>query len=341
VETALNRLLGIRLPAAGPAGGRPDAGAARARRDVLHRLVGAAAAFLETLDGAGAGELVRERAGLVGRRTAPGTPYDDSRVQFIRLFGPADDLPFPPPGDDFGTLRDEHNTFLTFPACLRLVGEQTAEYVQAIPGLKATREYRAPCGDWPDPWSPPPGGAPSGGGLSPRVVGEAWAAALHGLELEADREHFWGCHLILLCHEASDPARGHAGMTSWLYGHLERDLGDAVEAVQGAAAALVQGWRSTLPPAEAAPPASHADDFRWIVWYGETYTFTPKQAACVGCLWNAWEREWPGVAKRELLMACDTDGSEVKDLFKGHPAWKKVIVRVRQGLYCLRPPRTE
>jgi hypothetical protein len=352
VETALRRLLRIRPPTGRPPDGEAHHVPGSADRQVVHSLVRSAAALLETLDRVGAGEMVRQRAGLMDRETAPGTQYDESRRSFINLFGPDDDLPIPPPAADFGTLRDGRNGYASFPSCLQAVQRLTGEYTQLVPFLKATRDYQPTPVDLPDFTGATGrrgrGRKKSPGGSAPRavkarpnpaIVAQAWAAQLHRLELLASRDHFWGCHLILLCHEARDPAQGDLATTHWLYGHLERELAEAVEAIQGAAADVTEEWlggRRENPETES--DVSHADDFRSIVWFGKPYTFTRKQAGCVACLWEAWERRRPGVSKEVLIRACQSDGNDVKDIFKGSPAWRKIIVSPQQGLYCLKPP---
>ena len=352
VELALRHLLDIR-----PAGGNSTAAA---RPDPLgptrtEKLMRSAAALMEALESAGAGADLRRRAALVDRETAAGTPFDEARKDFIRLFAPPEELPLPPLPDDFGTLRDERHSYVTFPSALRVVQAQTAEYKLLVPELKATRDCRCPPVPWPDTEVEQSkskrgrrkkrvadggsGGPVAGNAASPIILAEAWVAQLHRLAVLADSERFWGCHLILLCHAEWRPGSGNFATAGWLYRHLERQADEALGAIQGAAAAVAAGGTSPEQPQPAeVPQTSHSDDFRAVVWFGTPYTFTNKQAPCVGCLWSAWEKKWPGVSKADLLRACESDGTEVKDLFKGHAAWGTMIVSVRKGLYSLRPP---
>jgi hypothetical protein len=36
-------------------------------------------------------------------------------------------------------------------------------------------------------------------------------------------------------------------------------------------------------------PSRHGPDFRSVHWFGQDFSFTAKQAACVRILWAAWE----------------------------------------------------
>src|SRR5260370_5202033 len=73
------------------------------------------------------------------------------------------------------------------------------------------------------------------------------------------------------------------------------------------------------------PPTRHSSDFRSVHWFGQFYTFTRTQAACVKELWEARENGTPVVANYTILEAAKSEQSRVKDGFKQkgkkQPAW--------------------
>ena len=88
------------------------------------------------------------------------------------------------------------------------------------------------------------------------------------------------------------------------------------------------------------PPARHSCDFISVHWYGTDYTFTPNQANCVEELWKAWTNGTPEVADGTLVQKAGLgDNQRLRDVFKGHPAWRTMIVRgERRGAVRLSPP---
>jgi hypothetical protein len=91
----------------------------------------------------------------------------------------------------------------------------------------------------------------------------------------------------------------------------------------------------TVPPCDCPPahkPArvtggrTHSPDFRSVLWDGETYDFSPKQAAVVKQLWEAWENGTPVVSQAALLEGAESDATRLLDLFRRHPAWGVMIV---------------
>jgi hypothetical protein len=56
-------------------------------------------------------------------------------------------------------------------------------------------------------------------------------------------------------------------------------------------------------------------------------------------LWAAREEGTLEVNQAVLLRAADSDGARLHDLFRGHPAWGKLILRGHSpGSYTLPPP---
>ncbi|MHC2066548.1 hypothetical protein ACYFX5_03665 [Bremerella sp. T1] len=75
----------------------------------------------------------------------------------------------------------------------------------------------------------------------------------------------------------------------------------------------------------------HNPDFTCVVWYGQQYRFTYKQAVIVRILWRAWDSGWPVMNQRSVLaeaadMCIEFEGDSVRlvDVFryrkKKHPA---------------------
>jgi hypothetical protein len=89
--------------------------------------------------------------------------------------------------------------------------------------------------------------------------------------------------------------------------------------------------------------ARHSPDFRSVVWFGATYSFTGTQAACVKSLWQAWQNETPDVSEATILEEADSESSRLGDVFgrgKGrHPAWGSMIQPgSTKGSFRLVPP---
>ena len=74
-------------------------------------------------------------------------------------------------------------------------------------------------------------------------------------------------------------------------------------------------------------PARHSPDFRCVHWFGTKYTFTASQAAIIEIMWNAWEQRTPDISDAHLLERSGLGkGSRLVDIFRNHPAWKRLIV---------------
>jgi hypothetical protein len=72
-------------------------------------------------------------------------------------------------------------------------------------------------------------------------------------------------------------------------------------------------------------PCRHGPDFRSAHWFGEDFTFTPMQAACVAILWNAWENGTPEVGNDTLMVQVGAETKRIDHLFRDHPAWGTMI----------------
>lgn len=89
------------------------------------------------------------------------------------------------------------------------------------------------------------------------------------------------------------------------------------------------------PPARPAKKrrkkAAHSPDFATVRWGGKLYSFAEKQRAVVGMLWTAWRRGVPDVDQQTLLAEAESDSSQLRDLFRRHKAWNKMIVPGQRG----------
>ena len=80
-------------------------------------------------------------------------------------------------------------------------------------------------------------------------------------------------------------------------------------------------------PAKLIGDVAHSIDFRSVLWFGEKYTFTANQAACVKVLWENWEQGTPQIGEQTILVAAGSVQDRLIGLFKhgNHPAWGSMI----------------
>ena len=86
------------------------------------------------------------------------------------------------------------------------------------------------------------------------------------------------------------------------------------------------------------PEATHSADFSSVYWYGETYTFTPTQKAAIRLLWEAKDNRTPDLGQDYILDEIGSDSKRLRDVFKSHPAWKKMITTIKSGSFRLAKP---
>src|SRR5690606_35712765 len=58
-----------------------------------------------------------------------------------------------------------------------------------------------------------------------------------------------------------------------------------------------------------------SDDFRSATWFGEEYTFTTMQAACVKVMWENLERRTPAEHQLTILDKAGSSGERLRDVF--------------------------
>lgn len=84
---------------------------------------------------------------------------------------------------------------------------------------------------------------------------------------------------------------------------------------------------------------THSEDFRSCKWFGQRFTFTPKQAMVIKALWQAWEKGNLDVSHAELLQACDSTGDRISDIFRNNSAWNSMVCGGNaKGTYRLSEP---
>jgi len=84
----------------------------------------------------------------------------------------------------------------------------------------------------------------------------------------------------------------------------------------------------------------HSTDFRCLDWYGQEFTFTPMQAACLKTLYENWSNSTPVVGEQTILESADSSSDRLRDVFdKGkHPAWETIIKPANKGAFQLAKP---
>ena len=86
----------------------------------------------------------------------------------------------------------------------------------------------------------------------------------------------------------------------------------------------------------------HAEDFTWIIWRNKKYTFSKgAQAESVRALWDAWERsgrqDGCGLSERTIAEKIGSQNEQFRlaHVFRGHPAWRRVIHPAGKGSFAL------
>lgn len=70
-----------------------------------------------------------------------------------------------------------------------------------------------------------------------------------------------------------------------------------------------------------------APGFRSVWWRGEQFTFGSKQAQVVELLFEAHQRGTPDIGQDHILVEVESRAGRLRDLFKNHPAWNRLIIR--------------
>ena len=98
----------------------------------------------------------------------------------------------------------------------------------------------------------------------------------------------------------------------------------------------------TAPAAGAGSGMAPGPDFETFRWGVKTFDFPrPMQRRCIRALWEAYEdgrRPLSVETLRDRVGA--RESAKPSDWFRGHPAWKRLVVTPTQGRYALQPPET-
>jgi hypothetical protein len=91
---------------------------------------------------------------------------------------------------------------------------------------------------------------------------------------------------------------------------------------------------------EARPRMTHSADFGEVTWGDQKFVFAgPAQRAVIRVLWQAWEDGNPVLTQATIQAEAEVE-SRLDQLFRGHPAWGKLIYKPGgRGQYTLREPR--
>ncbi len=93
---------------------------------------------------------------------------------------------------------------------------------------------------------------------------------------------------------------------------------------------------------------SHAEDFSWVVWFGQQYTFAKgHQAIAVQELWRAWEasgrRDGCGLSEKTIGARCgsSSDNFRLSHTFRKHKAFGTMIRSCKKGTFALFSPKSQ
>ena len=76
-------------------------------------------------------------------------------------------------------------------------------------------------------------------------------------------------------------------------------------------------------------------DYRTVAWRGQTFTFTRAQARAVRNLHESHSQSVSALSRELTLDGTGREYSRVSDVFKRHPAWKRLVVTVGRTGYAL------
>ena len=79
----------------------------------------------------------------------------------------------------------------------------------------------------------------------------------------------------------------------------------------------------------------YSSDYASVTWRGRQFVFTGSQATVVGNLHRAREQGLGALSSALALEGSGREGARMSDVFKRHPAWGTLIVRVGRSAYRL------
>jgi hypothetical protein len=71
----------------------------------------------------------------------------------------------------------------------------------------------------------------------------------------------------------------------------------------------------------------HSDNYRSVNYKGKEYALSPFQAAALQFLHERYISGLPNVSQHEILEEIGSKSKHLKDLFKGSPLWKNLIIK--------------
>jgi len=93
---------------------------------------------------------------------------------------------------------------------------------------------------------------------------------------------------------------------------------------------------------------THADDFTWVIWYGQKYTFAKgHQAQALRELWRSWEasgkNDGCGLSEKTIGERCGSSATNFRltHTFRGHPALNTMIRACKKGTFALFSPKSQ
>lgn len=112
------------------------------------------------------------------------------------------------------------------------------------------------------------------------------------------------------------------------YLKIERRLKETTQQLAAWCPSPIEAGNAAQGDDEAETPVSHSVDFRSVLWFGTSYSFTANQAPVVRLLHEHWQAGTPDVGDETLLLSVDPEAPppRLSNLFRGHPAWGTMIL---------------
>jgi len=105
-----------------------------------------------------------------------------------------------------------------------------------------------------------------------------------------------------------------------------------------------QGGALKTPLPDTKPECDHSDDFKWVLWYGQEFTFNSTQAVIISLFWKGWKEGQNSIHQNTIAAGISTSSRSyhLVDSFRQHkryhPAWRRMIHHLGKGIYILRQP---
>ena len=86
---------------------------------------------------------------------------------------------------------------------------------------------------------------------------------------------------------------------------------------------------------------THSEDFRTVLWYGEGFDFSGRQAKAIEALWLEWKKGDLGLSQQTIgdIIDSASERFQLRDIFRKHRAWGRMIHPAGgKGIFRLGPP---